>query len=429
MRYSAIDNQLFIENRKQFVAKMKPNSIAVFFSNDLMPQSADQEYPFKQNPDFFYLTGIDQEECMMILYPDCPDKKQKEVLFLKETSDLIAIWHGQKISLEEGKKISGIQQIKLNTEFNAVLNMMMKYADHVYLNLNEHDRSTNEVPYRDLRFATEIRTRYPIHSYHRAAPILSDLRTIKKPAEVDLIQQACNITGKGFRRTLGFVKPGVWEYEIEAELLHEFISNRATGFAYEPIIASGTDSCVLHYIRNDKQCKDGELLLMDVAADYANYRSDLTRTIPVNGKFSKRQRELYDAVLRSMKFCFSLIKPGTSFESYNEQVSKFVEEEIIKLKLISADDIKKQNPNLPAYKKYFMHGVSHFIGLDVHDVGTRFGKMEAGMVLTVEPGIYIREEGFGVRIENDVVITESGYFDLMKDIPSEAEEIEQIMNS
>ena len=427
MRYHQINRQLFIENRKRLAAKLKPQSIAVFNANDVLPTNADGHIKFKQNSDLFYLSGIDQEDTILVIYPDAKDGVHKEVLFLKETSEQIAIWEGHKYTKEEATATSGIQKIYWLHEFKTVFRSLVVEAEHVYLNTNEHVRAVIETETRDVRFMNWCRETYPLHKYERIAPILHELRAIKSSIEVDLIQEACNITEKGFRRLLGFVKPGVWEFEIEAELSHEFLRNRSLGFAYTPIIASGASSCVLHYIDNDKQCKNGDIILLDVAAEYANYNSDLTRCLPVNGKFTKRQKDVYNAVLRVMRGAMNMLVVGNNINDYHREVGKLMEEELIKLNLLNADEVKKQNPDSPLYKKYFMHGTSHFLGLDVHDVGNRFRKFEAGMVFTCEPGIYIREENIGIRIENDILITEKGPKDLMANIPIEADEIEELM--
>ncbi len=428
MKYSAIDNNLFIENRKRFTAQMKENSMAIFVSNDEMPKSADQTFTFKQNPDLFYLSGVDQEETFLILYPHSPIEKYKEVLFVRKTNEYLAIWEGEKLNQEQAKNVSGVQTVLWSEEFPNVLKMLMVQAKGVYLNLNEHDRSSWQVPYHELRFAKELQEKYPLHEYHRAAPILHQQRAIKSQPEVALMQTACDITEKGFRRILQYVKPGVYEYEIEAEITHEFLRNRATGHAYHPIIASGKDSCVLHYNKNNKVCTDGDLLLMDFGAEYANYAADLTRTIPVSGKFTPRQKEVYNAVLRIMKQATQMLRPGTTIDEVNKEVGKVVEAELININLLKAEDVNNQDPEKPLYKKYFMHGTSHFLGLDVHDVGNRYAAIQPGMVFTCEPGIYIREENIGIRLENDILVTDGNPVDLMKNIPLEAEEIEELMN-
>jgi len=427
-RYSKIPNQLFIQNRNNFKEHLKPNSIAIFFSNDIMPTNADGAMGFKQNSDLFYLSGIDQEESILVIFPDAKDEKHKEILFLRETNETIAIWEGEKLTKEQATEISGIKTIYWTHQFEQILRTLMYQAEYVYLNSNEHLRKYIETETAQDRWNKKIMQNYPLHKYERAAPILFKLRTIKHSIEIDLIQQACNITEKAFRRILKFVKPGVWEYEIEAEMLHEIIINRSKGFAYSPIIASGRNACVLHYIENNKQCQDGEVILIDVGAEYANYASDMTRCIPVNGKFTKRQKEVYNSVLFVLKEATKLLRPGMTFEKYNEEVGRLMTEELLKLKLLTKEDIQKQTPEKPAYKKYFMHGTSHFLGLDVHDVGFFYEPMQAGMVLTCEPGIYIPEENLGIRLENDILITQNGQINLMQNIPIEAEEIETLMN-
>jgi Xaa-Pro aminopeptidase len=427
MRYAPINNKLFIENRKRFKAKLKPNSIAVFNANDIQPTNADGTMPFKQNKDLFYLSGIDQEETILLIFPDAPDKEHTEVLFVRETNEHIAVWEGEKLTKEQASQNSGIKKVYWTHQFKQVFTSLVFEAQNIYINSNEHVRSSNEVQTRDERFLEMCKKTYPLHTYLRSAPIMYDLRAIKSEIEIQLIQKACDLTEKGLRRVLGFVKPGVWEYEIEAELAHEFIRHGAGFAGYEPIIASGKNSCVLHYNINDKQTKNGDVLLMDFAAGYANYQSDLTRTIPVNGKFTARQRNVYNAVLRVMRYAFSRLVVGNNIADYHREVGAAMEEELLKLRLINKTDIKKQDPNWPAYKKYFMHGTSHYLGLDVHDVGSRYRKFEAGMVYTCEPGIYIPAEGIGVRIENDILLTKKGPVDLMKNIPIEAEEIEALM--
>lgn len=427
MRYAPINSQLFIDNRKRFVKQLKKNSIAVFNANDIQPTNADGTMPFRQNKDLFYLSGIDQEETILLIFPDAPDKEHTEVLFVRETNEHIAIWEGEKLTKAQASANSGIKKVYWTHQFKQVFTSLVFEAENIYINSNEHVRSSNEVQTRDERFLEWCRKTYPLHNYLRSAPIMYDLRAIKSPQEVELIQKACDLTEKGLRRLLGFVKPGVWEYEIEAELAHEFIRHGAGFAGYEPIIASGKNSCVLHYNINDKQCKDGDVLLMDFAAGYANYQSDLTRTIPVNGKFTKRQKNVYNAVLKVMRYAMSRLVVGNNIADYHKEVGAAMEEELLKLRLITKTDIKKQDPSWPAYKKYFMHGTSHYLGLDVHDVGSRYRKFEAGMVYTCEPGIYIPAEGIGVRIENDILLSKKGPIDLMKNIPIEAEEIESLM--
>lgn len=428
MKYQAIDNALFIENRKKFKNHLKPNSLAIFVSNDIMPTNADGSMGFKQNSDLFYLTGVDQEDTILVIYPDVKDGRHKEILFVKETSELIAIWEGAKLNKEQAFKVSGIDHVYWHHEFDKIMQAFFFQAENIYLNSNEHARQSIVTETAEARFNKIIRNKYPLHKYERSAPIMHRIRSIKSTQEIDLIQQACDITEKGFRRLLSFVKTGVWEYEIEAELIHEFIRNRSKGFAYGPIVASGANACVLHYIENNMQCKDGDVILLDVAAEYANYASDMTRCLPVNGKFTKRQREVYNAVLRVKDAATKMLIPGQTFEKYNKAVGELMTEELLKLNLLKAEDVKKQNPGWPAYKKYFMHGTSHFLGLDVHDAGFFTEPMQAGMVFTVEPGIYIQEEGLGIRLENNILITTNGQLDLMKNIPIEADEIEALMN-
>jgi Xaa-Pro aminopeptidase len=431
MRYQKIDQQLFVNNRKNLLKEIKPNAIIVVNANDIMPTNADGTQRFRQNSDLFYLTGVDQEDSTLVLCPDFPDEKYREVLFLRETNDQIALWEGHKLTREEARDLTGIDTVMWAGEFHKLFHtmMVMGNVEHVYLNTNDHYRADVPVESRDQRFIRWCQEKYPLHKYERLAPLMHRLRSVKSTFEIALMKKACDITGEAFQRILKFVKPGVTEYEIEAEYAHEFLRRGSRGFAYEPIIASGANSCVLHYIVNDQVCKDGDVLLLDVGAEYANYNADLTRTIPVNGKFSARQREVYNAVLRIQKAAMKLLKPGVVYYDYHKEVQRITEEELIGLKLIDRQEVKNQNPDKPLFMKYFAHGTSHMLGLDVHDVGNMYQKMVAGMVWTVEPGIYIRGEKIGVRVENNVVITESGIVDLMKDIPSEADEIEDIMNS
>lgn len=429
MKYDQIKKDLFIANRAKFIKQLKPNSLALFVSNDILPTNADGSFGFVQNSDLFYLSGIDQEDTVLMIFPDVKDGKHKEVLFIKETSELIAVWEGAKLTKEQAKEASGIENIYWYHEFEKVFKTFAFQAEHFYLNGNEHTRRYIDMETAETRFNKQLITKYPLHKVERSAPIMHKIRAIKHPIEIELIQQACNITEKGFRRLLGFIKPGVMEYEIEAELIHEFVRNRSRGFAYGPIVASGANACVLHYVDNNKACKDGDVILLDVAAEYANYASDLTRCVPVNGKFTARQKEVYNSVLRVMKSAKDLLKVGNTFEKYNKAVGDLMTEELLHLGLLKTDDVKNQNPNWPAYKKYFMHGTSHFLGLDVHDVGFFYEPMQAGMVFTCEPGIYIPEEGLGIRIENDILITEKGNDDLMKNIPIEVDEIEALMNN
>lgn len=427
-KYSSPSVELFKLNRSRFSAQMKPNSIAIFVANDMMPRSADLYHDFRQSPDLYYLTGIDQEETMLVIYPDCPKgEKFKEVLFIRQTNDLIKVWEGDKYTQEQAKEVSGIQQVKWTSEKKPLLNEMILLADHIYLNTNENDRAVPEVITADLRLIEELRSKYPLHHYERAQPIMKKLRMVKSQYEIDIIQKACNITRDAFLRVLKTTKPGMNEYEVEAEIIHEFIRQGATGHAYHPIIASGKNACVLHYNDNCETIKEGDVMLMDFGCEYGNYASDLTRCIPVGGKFSPRQKDVYNAVLRVMKYATSLLKPGLTLEEYNGKVGLEMQKELLGLGLITQEDINKQNPDWPAYKKYFMHGTSHHMGLDVHDLCNRYVKFEAGMVFTCEPGIYIPEEGIGIRLENDLVITNGEPIDLMSDIPLEADEIEALM--
>jgi len=427
MKYQAINPELFIKNRENFKKHLKPNSVAIFNSNDEMPRNGDQNFPFRQNSDFFYLTGIDQEKSILLLCPECPNPKLREVLFLVETSELIAIWYGHKYTKDEGSTTSGIKTILWLDSFETVLKEVMSTTHNVYLNTNENIRYSSEVITRDVRFAKDIKKKFPAHNYHRAAPIVTNLRTSKSSIEVELIQKACDITEKGFRRVLQFVKPGVMEYEVEAEITHEFLCNRANGHSYSPIIASGKSACVLHYVENNKECKDGDLMLLDFGAEYANYAGDLSRTIPVNGKFTPRQKDVYNACLRVMKAAIKMLVVGNTIDKYHAEVCKVMEKELIGLGLFTAEDVKNQDPAKPLFFKYYMHGTSHFMGLDVHDVGSKQEELRDGMLFSCEPGIYIMEEGIGIRIENDILVTENGPVDLMKNIPIEVDEIEALM--
>lgn len=427
MKYAAIDPKLFIENRKRFIGHLKPNSIAIFNSNDEMPRNGDQNFPFRQNSDMFYLTGIDQEKSILLLAPNCPNKKYREVLFVIETNEMIAVWEGHKYTKFEATKTSGIETVLWLDSFDAILREVMATCENVYLNTNENIRYANVVPYRDIRFSKELKKKYPLHNYMRSAPIMSALRTIKSPIEIKLIQQACDITEKAFRRLLKFVKPGVMEYEIEAEIHHEFIRNRAGGHAYYPIVASGASACVLHYVENDKVCKNGDLLLLDFGAEYANYAGDLSRTIPVNGKFTKRQKDCYNAVLRVMKKATNMLVIGNTIDAYHAEVCRLMEKEMIGLGLFTEKDVRNQDPAKPLFFPYYPHGTSHFMGLDVHDLGSKQERIQEGMLFSCEPGIYIKEEGIGIRIENDILVTKKGPIDLMKTIPREVEEIEALM--
>lgn len=409
---------------------MNPASLAVFNSNDIYPISADSTMPFQQHRDILYLSGVDQEESILVIFPDCSNEKHREVLFLKETSELIAIWEGEKLTKEEAFNVSGIRTVYWLNQFPDIFKQMMAEASGVYINTNEHLRANTEVETREDRFVKQLKFDYPAHQVHKSAPIMHKIRSVKDQIEIDLMLRACNITEAGVRRLLNFIKPGVWEYEIEAELAHEFLRNRSKGFAYTPIVASGKNACVLHYIENNKQCLDGDVILLDVGAEYANYSSDLTRCIPVNGRFTERQKQVYNAVLHVKKEAEKLLVPGTIMAEYHKEVGKLMEDQLVALGLIDQTDIKNQNPDWPAYKKYFMHGTSHFLGLDTHDVGLWNEPIKAGMVFTCEPGIYIPEEGLGIRLEDDLVVMDNGSpFNLMKNIPLEAEEIEELMNA
>lgn len=429
MKYLPIENQLFIQNRALFFNKMEGNAIAIFNSNDIMPTNADGTMPFRQNNDLFWLSGVDQEESVLVIFPNHPDENMREVLFLKETNEHIAIWEGAKLTKDGAFKASGIKTVFWLDELEAKLDEMISKCDSMYLNKNIHSRSTSDVQTRDDRFRNKIVKEFSGKEIKEVAPIMHELRSIKSDLELKLMQNACDITEKGVRRILPFIKPGVMEYEIEAELMHEFLRNRSNGFAYQPIIGSGIDSCVLHYIENNKVCKDGDILLMDFGAEYANYASDLTRTIPVNGKFSERQKAVYNSVLHVMKEATKMLTPGTKFKEYNAEIGRIMELELIELGLLDKHDVQKQDPLKPLYKKYFMHGTSHYLGLDVHDVGNFDWQMKEGMVFTCEPGIYILEEELGVRLENDILVTANGPDDLMKNIPIEIEEIEGLMNN
>ena len=430
MKYHLIDQNLFIKNRKNFAAKMQSRSLAVFNSNDIYPVSADSTMPFEQHRDIFYLSGVDQEESILVVFPDCPNEKHREILFLKETNEHIAVWEGEKLTKEAALKTSGIKTVYWLQDLEKIMFELMTQCDTVYINTNEHYRANVETETREDRFTKWLKDKYPAHSVAKSNPILQRLRSVKDSAELDLMQKACDITEKGLRRVLNFVKPDVWEFNIEAEFMHEFLNNRSKGFAYTPIIASGNNANVLHYIENNQPCKAGDLILMDVGAEYANYSSDMTRTIPVSGRFSERQRAVYDAVNRVKNDATKMLVPGTIWADYHVEVGKLMTSELLGLGLLDKADVQNENKDWPAYKKYFMHGTSHNIGLDTHDYGILTEPMEANMVFTVEPGIYIPDEGFGIRLEDDLVIQEHGEpFNLMRNIPIEAEEIEDLMDS
>jgi len=429
MKYQAIPNTLFIKNRQKFTAQMIPGSLAVFNSNDIYPVSADSTLPFAQHSDILYLSGADQEESILLLFPDALNPAHREILFVRETNEHIAVWEGAKYTKEKATAISGIQTIMWLSEFDKVFFDLMTEAHTIYFNTNEHYRQAVETQTREDRFIAKCKAQFPAHQWQKSQPILQEIRGVKEAEEIAQMQTACNITGKGIRRLLGFIKPGVWEYEIEAELLHEFVRNRSKGFAYTPIIASGANANVLHYIENNQQCQAGDLILMDVAAEYANYRSDLTRTFPVSGRFTERQAAVYNAVLRVKNAATKMLVPGTLWAEYHREVGEIMTAELLALGLLDPADVKNQDPNKPAYKKYFMHGTSHHIGLDTHDYGALKTPMKAGMVFTVEPGIYIPEEGIGIRLEDNVVIQEKGDpINLMAHIPITIAEIEALMN-
>lgn len=412
------------------MAKMKPSSLAVFNSNDIYPVSADSTMPFEQSRDIFYLSGVDQEESILVLFPDAPNPKHREMLFLTETNEHIAVWEGEKLTKERAFETSGVKTVFWLKEFDKVFYEVMTQVETIYFNTNEHYRANVATETREARFIKATKDKFPAHSWAKSNPILQRLRSVKDPIEIDLMQTACDITEKGFRRVLGFVKPGVSEFDIEAEFMHEFLRNRSKKFAYTPIVASGNNANVLHYIENNQECKAGDLILLDVGAEYANYSSDMSRTIPVSGRFTDRQKQVYNAVNRVKNEATKLLVPGAMWAEYHVEVGKIMTSELIGLGLLDKADVKNENPDWPAYKKYFMHGTSHHIGLDTHDYGLLYEPMQAGNVFTVEPGIYIPDEGFGIRLEDDVVIQKNGEpFNLMRNIPIEVEEIEDLMNS
>ncbi len=430
MKYRPLSNSFYNNSRKAFMAELKPKSLAVFNSNDIYPIGADSTLPFEQHRDIFYLSGIDQEESILVLFPNAYEKKQREILFIRKTDEHIAIWEGAKLTKAQANDISGIQTICWLEDFEAVFQKLSTQCDTFYFNTNEHYRQSVETQTREDRFIKWCKKQYPAHSNAKSNPILQKLRSIKDDEEIKQLQTACDITEKGIRRLLSFLKPGIWEYELEAELVHEFLRNRSKGFAYEPIIASGMNANILHYTQNNQQCKAGELVLLDVAAEYGNYSADLTRTIPVSGVFTKRQRKVYNSVLRVKNEATKLLIPGMIWKDFHLEVGKLMTSELQGLGLLDKADIQNENPESPAYKKYFMHGTAHHLGLNTHDYGLLHLPMEANMVFTVEPGIYIPHEGFGVRLEDDVVIQKSGApTNLMKNIPIEVEDIESIMNS
>ncbi|APD06114.1 xaa-Pro aminopeptidase [Flavobacteriaceae bacterium UJ101] len=430
MKYAPIDSSLFVQNRAKFIKELKEKSIAIFNSNDIYPVSADSTLPFEQHRDIFYLSGVDQEESILVLFPDSIDEKHREILFLRETNEHIAIWEGEKLTKEKAYETSGIKTVYWLEDFDKVMYGLMREASSIYFNINEHYRASSEVETREDRFIKKFKAQYPLHEIQRSNPILQKIRGIKEQQEIDLIQHACDITNKGFRRVLGFIKPGVMEYEIEAEFAHEFLRNRSKGFAYTPIIGSGYNACVLHYIENNQECKAGDLILMDVGAEYANYSSDMTRTVPVSGKFTERQKAVYNAVLHVKHEAAKILTVGNNWYDYHVEVGKMMTSELLGLGLLDKADVQNENPDWPAYKKYFMHGTSHHMGLDTHDYGDLRMPFKENMVFTIEPGIYIPEENMGIRIEDDYVVKNSGEpFNLMRDIPEEVEEIEELMNS
>jgi Xaa-Pro aminopeptidase len=428
MRTQSIDPQLFIRNRQKLRELLPPKSIVIVLANDVLPTNADGTMAFKQNTDLFYLCGVNQEDTALILFPDATDPNQREMLFVKETSELIAIWDGEKLSKEQARAATGIQRVEWIASFEAMLHGLIPQADNIFLTTNEHLRAVVVVETANDRFIKKCQQRYPLHRYQRLAPLMHQLRMTKEPQEIAIMQHACDITEAGFRRVLPFIKPGVGEWEVEAELLHEFVRRGSRGFAYNPIIGTGKNACVLHYLENNCVCEDGQMLLMDVAAEYVGWASDLTRTVPVNGRFTPRQRDVYNAVLRVLRACNQILRPGNTPMEYQKQVVEIMEKELVDLKLIDMKEAKNQGPDKPLVRKYFMHGTSHHLGLDVHDVCPPHQPYDVGMVFTIEPGIYIREENMGIRLENDVVIGADGNFDLMGKIPIEADEIEDLMN-
>jgi Xaa-Pro aminopeptidase len=429
MRYEKLSSTLFIKNRAKLIELLPPKSMVIISSNDIMPTNADGTMGFKQNSDLYYLSGLDQEETLLILYPDAPEDQYKEIAFIKETSELIEIWEGHKFTKQEAIEISGIKNIQWTSNFEQVLKTIIYSAEQIYLIDNEHIRNSSLVETQNDRLNLEIKEKYPLHKIERLAPLLNVIRMQKETIEIEALQKAIDITEKAFRRILKFTKPGVFEYEVEAEFIHEFIKNRSNGFAYTPIIASGSNACVLHYIENTLACKDGDMLLLDVGACYANYNADMTRTIPVNGRFTKRQKQVYEAVHDVLNFATQIMTSGTYWVDYQKEVEKYMESKLIDLGLFTRNDVEKQDKHQPLFKKYFMHGVAHHLGIDVHDVWDKYKPFASGMVLTCEPGIYIREEGLGIRLENNLLITDKGAVNLMNNIPIHWEEIETLMNS
>lgn len=427
MRYLPLNPEIFIQNRQRFISRMDKNAIAIFNSNDELPTNGDQLHKFKQNADLFWLTGIEQEDSMLVLFPDNPDPKYREVLVLVRPNELKEKWDGHRLRVHEARAISGIQTIVWLDSLDGMLQPWIHLADTIYLNSNENDRKANYVPVRDYRYAEMMRQRYPMHQFKRSARILKDLRAIKSALEIEVLQKAIDITDNTFRRLLKFIRPGVMEYEIEAEIYHSFLSQRSSGPGYGSIIASGDSARILHYVENNRECKDGDLILMDFGAEYGNYNADLTRTIPVNGKFTRRQKTVYNACLHLHHYAASILKPGISIVDYTEKVGDEATIVFQKIGLLKKSDIKNEDPENRAYRRYLYHGISHHLGIDVHDLGTRTEPIKAGMVFTIEPGIYIEEEQMGIRIENNFWITRNGNKDLMKNIPITVEEIEVLM--
>jgi Xaa-Pro aminopeptidase len=426
MKKVTIDKSLFIKNRKKITNKLKSKSFAIVTSNDELTRSGDQHFPYRQNSDLFYLTGLEQEKCILTLCPDHPDQNLREIIFTIKPNEQLENWTGHKYTREEIQEISAIKTVKWLDEYDMTIRDLALNSDHIYVNLNEYIKYESPVYYQDQRLVQNLKQQYPLHQYHRLAPVITHERLVKEKEEIELIQHACDITNAAFQRVMKFVKPGVKEYEVEAGITHEFQIKGARGHAYAPIVGSGKNALVLHYIENSDECKDGDLLLMDFGAEYGNYAADCTRTIPVNGKFTDRQKACYEAVLRVQKEAIKLFVPGNTIDKVNKAVFKLMEKELITLGLLTQKEVDKQNPDQPLYTKYLMHGITHFIGLDVHDVGGKYEPFKKGMVLTCEPGLYIKEEGFGIRIENDIMVAEDPV-DLMAAIPREVDEIERLM--
>lgn len=428
MQKVTIETNLFIKNRKKIVNNLKSNSLAIVTSNDELTRSGDQYFTYRQNSDLFYLTGLEQEKCILTLCPDHPDEKLREILFTIKPNIQLETWTGHKYTKEEVQHISGIKTVKWVDDFAMVLRDLALNSEHIYVNLNEYIKYQSPVFYREQRLVKDLKEQFPLHQYYRLAPIITKERLVKEKEEIELLKQACDITNKAFQRIIKFVRPGVKEYEVEAEMTHEFISQGGRGHAYQPIVGSGENALVLHYIENSNECREGDLLLMDFGAEYGNYAADCSRTIPVNGKFTDRQKTCYNAVLKVQKEAIKMFVPGNTIDKVNKAVFKLMEKELVKLGLLTQKEVDKQNPDQPLYTKYLMHGITHFIGLDVHDVGGRYEPFKKGMVLTCEPGLYIKEEGIGIRIENDIMVDDTP-IDLMADIPREVDEIEKLMNN